>query len=160
MKRLVVSAIVIAAFVFYAVYSRGEATVQTVPIADVVASAPSLGLTATQTVGTQSVTAPGQTVTTTSSGGYADGTYTGSEAKNMYGTVQVQVVIAGGQITDVQFLSLPSGRGESNQINGRAAPILAKEAIAAQSADVQAVSGATLTSRGFMESLQAALDQA
>jgi uncharacterized protein with FMN-binding domain len=78
----------------------------------------------------------------------------------MYGTVQVQVVIQGGQITDVQFLNHPSGREESNQINQYAMPILIEEAIASQSADVQVVSGATLTSRAFIDSLQSALDLA
>jgi uncharacterized protein with FMN-binding domain len=169
MKRLVVSAVVIAAFVFYAIFSRGEATLPAGTTADVVASAVSSGSTATQSAGTQSTSqsastqstsAPSRTTTTTSSSGYKDGTYTGSGADHMYGTVQVRVIIEGGQIAGIQFLRLPSGRGESDEMSNYAAPILAREAIAAQSADVQVISGATLTSRAFMESLQAALDQA
>jgi uncharacterized protein with FMN-binding domain len=146
MKRLIVSAVVVVAFTVYAIFSRGEPAIQTVTTADVVASTSSSGSS--------------QTASSISSSGYADGTYTGSKADAMYGTVQVQVVIQGGRITDVQFLSRPSGREESDQINSYAAPILVQETIAAQSANVQVVSGATLTSRAFMQSLQSALDQA
>ncbi len=78
----------------------------------------------------------------------------------MYGTVQVRVTVGRGQIADIEFLTLPSGRRESDRINSYAAPILKQETIQAQSAQVQVVSGATLTSRAFRESLQAALDQA
>jgi uncharacterized protein with FMN-binding domain len=161
MKRLVVSAVVIVAFALYAIFSRGEGIVETANTAEVVASATSSGSTTAQSADPQSTVAQGQTTTTTSlSGGYTDGTYKGSEADHMYGTVQVQVLIEGGQIADVQFLTLPSGHRESEEISNYAAPILAQEAIAAQSANVQVVSGATLTSLAFMESLQAALDQA
>jgi uncharacterized protein with FMN-binding domain len=166
-KRLVVSAVVVAAFAFYAIFSRGELPVQTANTVDIVASASSTESTTTQSSDTQSTTSQSQTTTSqndtttsTASGLYADGTYTGSEADAMYGIVQVQVVVDGGQITDIQFLSTPSGRRESEEINGFAAPILAQEAIAAQSAKVQAVSGATLTSHAFVESLQSALEQA
>jgi uncharacterized protein with FMN-binding domain len=71
----------------------------------------------------------------------------------------VQVTVQGGKITDVQFLSHPTGN-HSDRINAQAVPILTQEAIAAQSANVQVVSGATLTSGAFMQSLQSALSQA
>ena len=158
MKRMVVSAVVVAAFAFYAIFSRGELPVQTVTTVDVVAS--STGSTTTQSSGTQSTTSQNDTTTSTASGLYADGTYTGSEADAMYGIVQVQVVVDGGQITGIEFLSTPSGRDESEEINSFATPILKQEAIEAQSAKVQAVSGATLTSHAFVESLQSALEQA
>jgi uncharacterized protein with FMN-binding domain len=73
--------------------------------------------------------------------------------------VQVQAVIKDGRISDVQFLSHPTGR-HSDEINAEAAPVLVQEALSKQSSSVQVVSGATLTSRAFMESLQSALDQA
>jgi uncharacterized protein with FMN-binding domain len=146
MKRLIVSVVVVVAFTVYAIFSRGDSTAPTAITTDVVAPTSSSGSI--------------QITSSASSSGYADGTYTGSKADAMYGTVQVQVVIQGGRITDVQFLSRPSGREESDQINSYAAPILVQETIAAQSADVQVVSGATLTSRAFMQSLQSALDQA
>lgn len=155
MKRLVVSAIVVVAFVVYAVFFRGETTAPTTTTADIVA--------VTTTGNAAVTTAPSSTTvgsSPTAAGGFEDGTYTGTTVKHMYGPVQVQITIEGGKLTDIQFLQQPSGRGESNEINSFATPILVQEAIAAQSAQVDVVSGATLTSRAFMESLQSALDQA
>jgi uncharacterized protein with FMN-binding domain len=78
----------------------------------------------------------------------------------VYGTVQVKAVIQNGRLTDVQFLSQPGDRRQSQYINAQATPILRQEAIQAQSANVQAISGATLTSQAFVQSLQSALSQA
>jgi uncharacterized protein with FMN-binding domain len=84
---------------------------------------------------------------------------TGSVISTRYGTVEVQVTVQGGAITDVQAIELPSG-GRSGQISSYAAPLLASEALSAQSANIDIVSGATYTSEGYAQSLQAALDQA
>jgi len=93
--------------------------------------------------------------------GYIDGTYTGSVAQaGSRGPVQVQVTIIGGLITDVTFLSSPSAAGTSVAINASAMPILTQEAITAQSASVATVSGATLTSNAFKQSLASALAKA
>ena len=91
---------------------------------------------------------------------YKDGTYTGAETDAYYGLVQVQAVIQNGQIADVQFLEYPQHRRTSVRINSEAVPALQTEAIQAQSANVDMVSGATLTSRAFIQSLQSALDAA
>jgi len=91
---------------------------------------------------------------------YKDGTYTGLAIDVQYGIVQVKANISGGKITDVQFVQIPSGAGHTNEVSSTAGPILKQEAITAQSANVNAVSGATQTSQGFIQSLQSALDQA
>jgi len=91
---------------------------------------------------------------------YKDGSYTGSVANAYYGNVQVQVSINGGKITDVQFLSYPNDNPNSQYINSQATPYLKQEALQAQSAQVNGVSGATLTSQAFMQSLSSALSQA
>lgn len=93
-------------------------------------------------------------------GQYKNGQYIGSSADAFYGFVQVKAVISGGKIVDVQFLSYPSDRSTSRQINSQAMPYLTQEAIAAQSANVDIVSGATDTSQAFIQSLQSALNQA
>jgi uncharacterized protein with FMN-binding domain len=93
-------------------------------------------------------------------GQYVDGTYTGSVANAYYGFIQVQVDISGGKIADVQFLQYPSDRSTSRYINGQAMPILRQEAIQAQSAQVNGVSGASDTSAAFQQSLASALTQA
>jgi uncharacterized protein with FMN-binding domain len=77
-----------------------------------------------------------------------------------YGKVQVKAVISGGKIIDVQFLDYPKDRQNSVQVNLRAMPILTREAISIQDANVDTVSGASLTSAAFRESLTAALAQA
>lgn len=93
-------------------------------------------------------------------GQYTDGTYTGSTVDAYYGLVQIQVVIQGGKLVTVNFLQYPNDRRTSQQINGQAMPYLKSEAIAAQSANVSGVSGASYTSAAFMESLGNALAQA
>ena len=90
----------------------------------------------------------------------ASGTYTGSDVQTRFGDVQVQVVVANGAITDVVALALTDDENRSRQISARAAPILRTEVLAAQSSQVQMVSGATYTSEAYLTSLQAALDQA
>ena len=87
------------------------------------------------------------------------GQLTGSTVQTPYGSVQVQVTIQSGKITDVQTLQLPSG-GHSSQLSRYAAPQLRSEVLQAQSAQVNTVSGATYTSMAYQQSLQAALDQA
>jgi len=72
----------------------------------------------------------------------------------------VQVVIKNGKITGVQFLQYPNERNRSIEINNYADPILVNEAIQAQSANVDIVSGATDTSNAFIQSLSNALSQA
>ena len=106
---------------------------------------------------TNLVPAPGVSL---GSSGYKNGTYQGQTVDAYYGLVQVQVNIQGGAIKDVQFLQYPNDRRTSQQINSIAMPYLKEEAIQVQSAQVDIVSGATLTSEGFQMSLQSALQAA
>lgn len=85
---------------------------------------------------------------------------TGPAEQTPYGDVQVEVKLAAGKVTDVIALQLPSDRRRSSEISQYASPILHDEALQAQSAQIQGVSGATYTSNGYEQSLQAALDQA
>ena len=98
---------------------------------------------------------------TTATPGSATGSATvdGPVVTTRFGPVQVEVVVANGKLTDVKALQLPSGR-HSGQISTYSAPILREEALSAQSAQIDAVSGATYTSDAYAQSLQAALDQA
>lgn len=93
-------------------------------------------------------------------GQYTDGTYTGGAADAYYGLVQIQVVIQNGKLAAVTFLQYPNDRSTSRYINSQAMPILKSEAIAAQSANVSGVSGASDTSAAFVQSLGDALSQA
>ena len=106
---------------------------------------------------------PGPAATSTpatASSGYRDGTVTGDVVSTRFGDVQVQVTIAGGSITDVTALQLPSGDPRSSRISQAAEPLLRESALSAQSANIDLLSGATYTSSAYAESLQSALDQA
>lgn len=91
---------------------------------------------------------------------YKDGTYTGSIEDVYYGNYQVQAVISGGKLTDVIFLQYPNDNRTSQYVNNTSMPILKSEAMTAQSAQVDSVSGASDSSIGFQRSLTAALAQA
>ncbi len=103
---------------------------------------------------------PTATVPPASQGMYKDGTYKGPEVDALYGLVQVQAVIQSGKIKSVQFLEYPNDRRTSVRINSLAVPYLQQEAVQAQSANVDIITGATLTSEAFMMSLQNALANA
>ena len=96
----------------------------------------------------------------TTTAAYRDGTVQGPVISTRYGDVQVQVTISGGAITDVTALELPSRDGRSQRIASIAEPILRQEALTAQSARIDLLSGATYTSDGYARSLQSALDAA
>jgi uncharacterized protein with FMN-binding domain len=91
---------------------------------------------------------------------YRDGTFKGTSANAYYGRVQVSAVIQGGQLVSVKVLSYPNDRRTSRNINSFALPRLEQEAIQAQSANIDGVSGATLTSGAYEQSLDAALSAA
>jgi uncharacterized protein with FMN-binding domain len=88
------------------------------------------------------------------------GTFTGDSVMTRWGAVQVKITVADGKITAVQAVEYPQGNARDRQINAYALPVLAQEATQAQSAQIDAVSGATVTSDGYIQSLQSALDQA
>lgn len=92
--------------------------------------------------------------------GYRDGTYTGSSENAYYGRVQVRVTVTNHQIANVRVLDYPQDRRTSRYINSQALPLLTHEVIAANSANVDTVSGATLTSNAYIRSLGTALGQA
>ncbi|MFD5003791.1 FMN-binding protein, partial [Streptomyces mutabilis] len=92
-------------------------------------------------------------------GGQGTRTLTGSVAQTQYGPVQVRVTVSGGKITGAEAVRAPEG-GQSDQVTAEAVPKLNRAAVAAGSADIDAVSGATYTSAGYKQSLQSALDQA
>jgi uncharacterized protein with FMN-binding domain len=135
----------------------GSATTTTTPSTDVT----------TAPVGD---TSPGAAVTTAgpaattaapaTAGGGATRTFDGKTINMRFGPVQVEIVMQNGKITDISALQLPSDRRRSQNISDYAAPILHDEAISAQSANIDLISGATYTSDAYAQSLQSALDAA
>lgn len=90
----------------------------------------------------------------------ATSTVTGATAQTRWGPVQVELTIASGKVTDVSVVQYPNDNGRDAEINGYALPVLIRETLDAQSANIDMVSGATVTSDGYLRSLQRALDQA
>jgi uncharacterized protein with FMN-binding domain len=93
------------------------------------------------------------------SSGSGSGTATGDAIDTRYGPVQVKVTVAGGKITDIQGVVLTGNDPRSAEISSFAEPTLKQEALSKQSADIDAVSGATFTSAGYAQSLRSALDK-
>jgi uncharacterized protein with FMN-binding domain len=183
-RKFSVSAFVISTFIAYAIHERiaspQSVTAVSVPAptrqpqqiqasppaapsatADTVALAP----TAAPTLPTLPTPAPATAAPPTATpapvlGQYKDGDYTGTEVDAYYGMVQVQATIKQGKLADVQFLEYPNDRRTSIRINTIAMPDLQQEAIQAQSAQVDTITGATLTSEAFVQSLQVALNSA
>lgn len=93
-------------------------------------------------------------------GSTATSTVTGAVASTEWGPVQVQLSLQGDTITKVTVLQYPSGNPKDSEINAYALPILVDETTEAQNAQIDMVSGATVTSVGYIQSLQSALDKA
>lgn len=93
-------------------------------------------------------------------GASAGGSFDGSVAQTRWGPVQVRITVSNRRITAVDALQVPSGNFRDQRINQHAVPILHRETLQAQSAQIDSVSGATITSDGYRESLQAAIDAA
>ncbi|MBP0451634.1 FMN-binding protein [Kitasatospora sp. RG8] len=115
------------------------------------ASAPSSSGSSGSSSGSSSASSPGSSSLRT---------VTGDAVPTRYGPVQVKVTLDGTKITKVDVVKYPTSDRRDREINTSAIPVLNQEALAAQSADVDVVSGATYTSDGYTRSLQSALDQA
>jgi uncharacterized protein with FMN-binding domain len=87
-------------------------------------------------------------------------TVTGPSVATEWGPVQVEITVTGSEVSDVQVLQYPNSNPKDQQINAYALPILVDETLQAQDANISMVSGATVTSVGYLQSLQAALDEA
>lgn len=105
-------------------------------------------------------TAAPQATQAPATGSFVDGTVAGPVVNTRFGPVQVQVTISNGKLSAIDALQLPSDHPRSAAISDYAGPVLQSEALQAQSAQIDGVSGATYTSIAYQRSLQAALDQA
>lgn len=157
MKKFLLSTSVLVVFVLYAIHLHSPSEEGNRPIA---VNTPGPSSAPPESSSAPSVGSATPPPSATTQAKYKDGTYVGDVADAFYGNIQVQVTIAGGQITDVQFLQYPNDRSTSIEINTQAMPLLKQEAIQAQSANVSGVSGASATSGAFIQSLQSALNKA
>jgi uncharacterized protein with FMN-binding domain len=110
--------------------------------------------------GSSSTTEPSPATSSQAGGSGSTKTVTGETAQTRWGPVQVQVTVTDGTVTAVTAVEYPQNNPRDVQINAFAIPQLDQEATAAKSAQIDVVSGATVTSEGYIQSLQSALDQA
>ncbi|MEU8926467.1 FMN-binding protein [Kitasatospora sp. NPDC048545] len=110
--------------------------------------------------GSQSAAGPSAAAAPSASAAGATRKVSGDTVNTRYGPVQVQVTLAGSRITAVDVVKYPTSERRDREINTAALPVLNQEAISAQSAGIDVVSGATYTSDGYIRSLQSALDRA
>lgn len=162
--RAKAAALIASAGVLFAGWQLGTAngaTVAATPTSETTTSGPSATpSTSSSPSSTQSNTTPTPSPTSatkTTSG--ATGTYTGDTFTNRYGSITVTVKLVNGKITDVTA-SAQADDHHSEEINSRAVPVLRSEVIAANSAEVDSVGGATYTTQSYLSSLQSALDKA
>lgn len=169
MKRFALSGIVIAFFIIFSLYYRvtGQTFMSPVPSPGPTTPTAPLPTPTNQPMVTNALAPPTNAPIPTSAptlppprSGLKDGTFVGDTINAFYADFQVQAIIQGGKLTDVQFLKYPNDSGHSRQVSEYSMPILKSEAITAQSAQVDIVSGATDTSQAFIQSLQSALDRA
>ena len=117
------------------------------------------GTTGSGTTGS-GTTGSGTTGSGTTSGSTSSTTYDGDTVQTRWGPVQVRITVVDGTIIASEAIVYPNGNHEDEQINSVALPVLNQEAVAQQSANIDMVSGATVTSEGYLTSLQSAIDQA
>ena len=133
----------------------------TAGVTPVTGSTGSTGSTGTTgSTGSSSSTSGSAASGTTSGSTGTKKTVTGSVAQTRWGPVQVKLAISSGKITSVSVVQYPNGNGKDAEINSQALPVLIQETEQSQNASIDMVSGATVTSTGYIESLQSALDRA
>lgn len=157
MKRVIAAvSLTVAGLAALLGFKTRDASSETAPTTTTIGQSATTTSGAAPSDGTTATTAAGAATTTSPATVEVDGPVVDTR----FGPVQVAVVVADGILVDVVALQLPSGDRESGQISEYAAPRLEEMALAAQSAEIDVISGATFTSQAYAESLQAALDEA
>jgi uncharacterized protein with FMN-binding domain len=133
-----------------------KAHVPTVPVAST--SGTGGGSSTSSSSSTSSRTIPGEFQSVAGPLTAGETTVTGKVANTVYGPVQIELVVKSHKIVKVAVLEQPTNTIHDIQIGEFAFPKLISETLTAQNAKVDAVSGASYTSAGYISSLQSAVD--
>jgi uncharacterized protein with FMN-binding domain len=172
--KYIIGGVIVAVFAAYAIFNSGGGNTVSIlpsspsssnssPSSATQAANNNVSAAASGTPPANQVSQPAKTTPTVPitpvvpRGEYKDGSYNGSVEDAFYGNLQVAATIQNGKLADIQFPQYPSDNRRSQQISNTALPILKQEAISAQSANVDVVSGATQVSEAFQQSLATAL---
>ena len=152
MKKVIIGLLVVvgAAGIIKLATSHPKLKASSIPTAATSSSAPAANSSSSASTSSSS--------STTSS--LKDGTYNGTAVNTPFGTVQVDAVVSGGKITNVKYPQMPYAHAYSQSISTQIKPMMKKEILSAQSANINLISGATFTSNAVAQSLQSALSQA
>ncbi len=162
-KKLGIGISVFFVFILYSLAIRHQNPVIAKPSSLTASSGNGTTNTASNSASSSSTTSSPSTQPSNSSvttATYKDGTFNGTTQNAYWGNVQVAAVISGGKLTDVKVLQFPNTHSTSVYINQQALPYLKQEAVQAQSANIQIISGATFTSQAYIQSLTDALSAA
>jgi uncharacterized protein with FMN-binding domain len=124
------------------------------------APTPAAGTGTSSTGGTTPAPSSSSSSGSSSSRSSSSGSYTGDTVDTRWGPVQVKITVTGGKITKSEAVQYPTANPRDQQINAYAVPALNSEVLQKQSGSIDAISGATVTSDGYIQSLQSAIDQA
>lgn len=162
MRRVILAAVsTISGLIMLLSFKSHDVTALAPPPAGISSASPTTttsGAASPSSSATSGSSSSSTSSTATPTGGTT--TVTGSAAQTRYGPVEVQITVTDGHVTAAEAIEYPTQSGRDRSINARAIPQLNQEALAAQSAKIDTVSGATYTSSGYITSLQSALDKA
>lgn len=164
-KKLGIGISVFFVFILYSLAIRHQNPVIAKPVSLTTSSGSGNSSTPSATSSSTNSGSTPPTTTSSSSNGvasasYKDGTFNGTTQNAYWGNVQVAAVISGGKLTNVKVLQYPNSHSTSVYINQQALPYLKQEAVQAQTANIQIISGATFTSQAYIQSLTDALSAA
>jgi uncharacterized protein with FMN-binding domain len=164
MRRAVLAVLsTIASLVVLLSYKTSSGTsiaASTVAVSSAVAGTPSASTSDAGTTTTTTTSPTTTSPTTTAAAAAASTTVTGDAVDTRYGPVQVKITVVNGKVTAADAVVYPTDNPRDQEINSYAVPTLDQEAVAAGTASIDSVSGATYTSTGYISSLQSALDKA
>ncbi len=158
MRRVIFAIVTTASAVVFLLSFKTHSTPAAATSPPSASASPTAGASAA--TGTTSAGASATSGTSSSSASSSAKTYTGDEAQTIYGPVQVKITVKNGKVAGAEAIEYPNNDPRDAQINSYAIPALNSEAVAASSARIDTVSGATYTSQGYTSSLQSALDKA
>lgn len=162
MRRIIISSAATISGVVLLLSLKPHSTATTSSASISTGSSQSSSSTAGGTSASPSPSASSSSSSTSSGSGSSTSTrtFTGTAAQTRFGPVQVKITVKNKKITNIEVVEYPSDNPKDQEINSYALPVLNQEAISAQSAQIDSVSGATFTSDGYVSSLQSAIDQA
>jgi uncharacterized protein with FMN-binding domain len=158
LRRVIFAIVTTASAVVFLLSFKTHSTPAAATSPPSASASPTAGASAS--TGTTSAGASATSGTSSSSASSSAKTYTGDEAQTIYGPVQVKITVKNGKVAVAEAIEYPNNDPRDAQINSYAIPALNSEAVAASSARIDTVSGATYTSQGYASSLQSALDKA